>query len=97
VVALMKYTVLRAALFVGVLVLLSLLGAGRLIAIVGAAVVSMLLSYIFLRRPREAVTSVIADRVEKRTTARGPSAAELDAATEDAVDDAHRTAPPAAS
>ena len=91
-VPLLKYTVLRLALFVGALFLLTLLGAGQLGALIGAAVISFLLSYILLRGPREQLAVQIAERVDRR---HGPTDAEADAALEDAADEARRaTAPP---
>jgi hypothetical protein len=62
----LKYTVMRLALFVVALAVLSLLGAGRLTAVVLAALVSALVSYLLLRGPRDAVGQVIAERVEHR-------------------------------
>jgi Protein of unknown function (DUF4229) len=88
VVALMKYSVLRLALFVAILGLLGVLGAGPMIAIIGAALSSMMLSYIFLRGPRDEVTAEIAERVKQRSARRGPTATQLDEAIEDAAADA---------
>lgn len=90
----LKYTVLRLALFVAVLALLTALRAGPLLAIVGAALVSMMLAYLFLRGPRDEVTARIAERMERRAGRRGPSAADLDAAVEDAAVDAAEEPPP---
>jgi hypothetical protein len=92
---LLKYTVFRLALFVTALVLLSLVGAGQVIAVVGAAAVSFLLSYLLLRRPREELAEKIAERVERRHF-RGRTAAEQDADLEDAAveDAAHEDAAP---
>jgi hypothetical protein len=94
VVPLLKYTVLRLALFVASMWLLYLLGAGVLVAVIGAAVLSFLLSYVLLRGPRDQLAAVIARRAERRRLRR-PSAADQDAAVEDAADDARRTVPPA--
>jgi hypothetical protein len=85
VVPLLKYSVLRLALFVGVLALLAALRAGPLVAIIGAAAASMMLSYIFLRGPRDEVTADLAQRVQRRAAARGPTAAQRDEAHEDAA------------
>jgi membrane protein implicated in regulation of membrane protease activity len=83
---LLKYTVLRLALFIGAIWALTLLGASPLVALIGAAVVSFLLSYLLLRGPREQLAEQIAGRIERRRT-RGPSAVDQDAAIEDAVAD----------
>jgi hypothetical protein len=92
---LLKFTVMRLALFVAALGLLILLGASQLGALLGAAVISFLLSYVLLRRPRQQLAEQIAARVDR--THPGPATpAEEDAALEDAADEARRTtAPPA--
>jgi len=96
VVALLKYSVLRLALFVAALGGLAWAGANLMIAVVGAALVSMMLSYLLLRGPRDQLARVVADRTERRLVAAeqriGAQAAE-DAAIEDAADEAGRTAP----
>lgn len=61
-----KYTLARLALFVGALALLSLAGAGRLTAVAGAALVSMLLSYLLLRGLRDQVAERVAEGVQRR-------------------------------
>ena len=90
---LLKYSVLRLALFVLALGLLSLLGAGRVAAVIGAALISMMLSYVLLRGPREALSQQISDRAHHRIVAvqervAGPGL--RDAAIEDAADEARR-------
>jgi hypothetical protein len=90
VVALLKYSVLRFVLFAGVLVLLLLVHTAPVVAVIGAALISMMLSYLFLRGPRNEVTTAIAERVERRVAERAPTAAEQDEALEDAADDAVR-------
>lgn len=81
---LLRYTVLRLALFVGTLWLLYFLGASMIVALFGAAVVSFLLSYLMLRGAREQLAEQIADQVERRRT-RGAAAIDPDAAAEDAA------------
>lgn len=80
---LLKYSVLRLALFVALLVVFWVLGAGRIIAVIGAALASTMLSYIFLRGPRDRVTAEIAEHVQRRTERRGPTLTEQDEAVED--------------
>jgi hypothetical protein len=63
---LLKFTVLRLALFLLALVTMRWLGASPLLAVVLAAVVSMLLSYVLLRGPREELAGVIEQRVAGR-------------------------------
>jgi hypothetical protein len=50
------YTVLRLLLFVVPLVILLLLGVEAWVSVVAAALIGLCLSYILLRRPREAVS-----------------------------------------
>ncbi len=92
--AVLRYTVLRIALFVAALAVLALLGASELTALVGAAVISLLLSYVLLRGPRDAAALAIAERTRARLDARSgvaQDAAAEDAAAEDAaVDDVAR-------
>ncbi len=68
----LKYTVLRLGLFLVALVTISMLGADPLLAVLLAALVSMLLSYVLLRGPRDELAGVIQDRVARRTGAAGP-------------------------
>jgi hypothetical protein len=68
--AVLRYTLLRLALFVAVLAVLSLAGASELTAVIGAAVVSVLLSYVLLRGPRETAARAIAERTQARLEAR---------------------------
>jgi hypothetical protein len=84
---LLKYTVLRLGLFVLALVTLRVLGAGVLLAVVLAALASMLASYVLLRGPREELTAVIEQRVAGRLRRRGQ-----DDAAEDAAADSARSA-----
>jgi hypothetical protein len=104
VLALLKYSVMRLALFVALLALLVVLGMGRLWAIVLAALLSMMISYVLLRGQRDAVTREIEARVGSRAVARAAASgdpeaakpADVDAAHEDAVlDAAERASGPA--
>lgn len=83
--AILKYSVLRLALFVACLGLLYLAGVGGLLLPVLAAVISLALSYILLRRQRDQLAVAIDRRVHDRTTRRRPSGAAEDAASEDAA------------
>jgi hypothetical protein len=78
------YTVQRLALFVVCLLVFAWLGAGPVLAVVLAALASMGLSYVLLRRQREAVAARVAERVERRAL-RGPGPADADTAAEDAA------------
>ncbi len=89
------YTLLRLGLFVASLAVLIVLGAGELLALVLAAVISMALSYVLLSRQREAVADRLARRVAERRL-RASSGAEQDADYEDRLDDENRRTPPPA-
>ena len=81
-----RYTLLRILIFFGVLALLWLLGlrsaADRLILVVGAALLSMAISYVVLRPFREDYSRQIAEKVETRRAAREPRV------TEEEIEDA---------
>ena len=62
----LRYTVLRLALFVASLGVLALVGARGLLLLVLAAGVSFALSYILLWRARNDVSRVISDRMAAR-------------------------------
>jgi hypothetical protein len=80
------YSALRLGLFTACLVLLLALGARGILAVVGAAVVSLALSFVILRRQRESVAQAWLSSRERR--AGRPAAGEADAAAEDAAIDA---------
>lgn len=83
----LRYSLLRLMLLLGVLVALWLLGGlwaplrDPLLLVLATAVLSVVLSYFVLRGPREAMTQQIADRVSGRLA---PAPADEDAAAEDA-------------
>jgi hypothetical protein len=83
----LKYTVLRLALFAVALLVLFLLGARGLLALLLAAAASMGLSYVLLRGPRDQVAVQIDERVRRRTGRRGGFGQGIagDAAVEDAA------------
>ncbi len=84
--AVLKYTVLRLGLFVAALLVLFLLGARELVALVGAAVISLLLSYVLLRGPREAAARAVAERTRARL-GEPPAEGEQPAARRPRLDD----------
>jgi hypothetical protein len=61
-----KYFLARLVLFVLAVVVLGLLGAGRVLALFGGLVISVMLSYVLLRRLRDPATAAIAERVQAR-------------------------------
>ena len=86
----MKYFLARLVLFLVCAAVLARIGAGPLVALVGALFVSLLLSYVLLRRLRDAATVVVADRMQSRMERRAAPVDE-DALIEDAqVDQALR-------
>ncbi|WP_432533187.1 DUF4229 domain-containing protein [Kineococcus arenarius] len=72
--ATLKYTVLRLGLFVLCLVALSALGARGWLALAVAAVLSVLLSLVLLRRQREEMAARLQQRVEGRLQPGQPGA-----------------------
>jgi membrane protein implicated in regulation of membrane protease activity len=82
-----RYSLLRALMFFGVLSALWLAGlrsAGqRFPLVVLSALISMVLSYFVLRRFREESTQQIAAAVERRAAAREAKAGDSDEAAED--------------
>jgi len=85
--ALIKYSVLRLALFVGSLVLLWAVGVKRsLLMVVLAAFISLALSYLLLGKQRDAVAQGIARRVDSRIEHR-QNLGQADADAEDAAAD----------
>jgi hypothetical protein len=88
-----KYMLVRLVLFVAAVTLLGVLGAGRELALVGGLLISALLSYVLMRRLRDAATVAIVDRVQARTERRRAARVDEDALIEDAqVDEAGREA-----
>jgi hypothetical protein len=86
------YSALRVGLFLAVLLVLRLLGVGGVLSLVIAVVLAMLLSFLVLRRQRDAVTRALMAREQVRATdpsrRRRPTFRERlaeDAATEDAA------------
>lgn len=88
-----RYSVLRLLIFFGMLSLLWLLGLRdrdeQVLLVVGAALLSMLISFFVLRRFREDYSREIAQRLERRAQARrerAEGARRSDEDTEDAED-----------
>jgi hypothetical protein len=82
----LRYSVLRLLLFFGSLLVLWLVGVRNpVLLIVLTAVISLGLSYVLLRGPRDAMAQTLADRAARRI---GHRQADVDAAAEDAADEA---------
>lgn len=58
------YSALRLVLFLVVILVLYLLGARDILLVIEAALISAALSYLLLRRPREALAQRLQQRVE---------------------------------
>jgi hypothetical protein len=84
------YTVLRLLVFAVPLAILLLLGVVWWFSVIAAALIGLCLSYIFLTRPRNAVSSELY-AVRHRTT---PSRSEDDQVEDAAVDADDSTTPP---
>jgi hypothetical protein len=65
-----RYTVMRLMIFAGFLALLSLLRVPMIWAAVGAALLSMVVSYFLLARDREVIAAGLERRVEDRISRR---------------------------
>ncbi len=78
----------RLVLFVLAVTVLGVLGASRELALIGGLLVSVLLSYVLLRRLRDAATIALVDRVQARTERRRAARGDEDALIEDAQVDA---------
>ncbi len=82
-VAVLRYSVLRIAIFIASLVVLSLLGVREsVLMFVLAALISLILSYLLLGGPRDQLAQELASRVEGRVKRRHAGA---DEAAEDAA------------
>ncbi len=96
----LRYTLLRVLVFFAALAVLWLLGLRSrddlLLLVVGAALLSAVVSFVALRRFREDTSAQIAERLEHRAEARRARAAEVagDEAVEDAEVEQRRAAPP---
>lgn len=90
----LRYSLLRFALFTACLGVLYLAGARGLLDLVLAAAVSLALSYVLLAGPRRQVSELLAERTTRRTSPRGRFARGIaeDAALEDAAVDGEEPA-----
>jgi hypothetical protein len=92
--ALVKYSVLRLALFVASLVVLYAVGVREsILMVVLAAFISLALSYLLLRKQRDAVALALSQRISSRIDRR-QGLGQSDADAEDADDEAARAQAP---
>ncbi|WP_415855921.1 DUF4229 domain-containing protein [Sinomonas sp. G460-2] len=87
--AFLKYTLLRAALFVVPFVLFLLLGIGGVLSAVYSVVIAFAVSFLFLNRQRNAAATDVSDVFGGRKKVR-TSQEEEDAEIEDSLDEARR-------
>jgi hypothetical protein len=98
----LRYTLLRLLVFFGCVALLWLLGLRTedqlLILVVGAALLSMVISYFALARFRKDYSAQLAERLERRAEARAarPATVSADDAAEDAEVSRHEPGGPPA-
>jgi ABC-type transport system involved in cytochrome bd biosynthesis fused ATPase/permease subunit len=85
-----RYFLARLVLFVLAVVVLGLLGAGRAVALFGGLVISVLLSYVLLRRLRDPANAAIAERLQARQERRAAHPDEDELIEDGQVDDALR-------
>ncbi|HKU12481.1 MAG TPA: DUF4229 domain-containing protein [Sinomonas sp.] len=88
--AFLKYTLLRAALFVVPFVVFLLLGIGGVLSAVYAVVIAFAVSFLFLNRQRNAAASDVRDVFGGRKKVRS-SREQEDAEIEDSIDEAQRS------
>jgi uncharacterized membrane protein len=88
-VAFLKYTLLRAALFVVPFVIFLLLGIGGVLSAVYAVIIAFAVSFLFLGRQRNAAATDVSDVFGGRKKVRTTREQE-DAEAEDAIDEAQR-------
>ena len=87
----LTYTVLRLLVFAVPLVILLLVGLVWWLAVIAAALIGLCLSYIFLSRPRNAVSSDLYAARHREQPARSEDADAEDAAVDAHATDAHAT------
>jgi hypothetical protein len=88
-VAFLKYTLLRAALFVVPFIVFLLLGIGGVLSAVYAVIIAFAVSFLFLNRQRNAAATDVRDVFGGRKKVR-TSQEQEDAEIEDSIDEAQR-------
>ncbi|NUP75667.1 MAG: DUF4229 domain-containing protein [Sinomonas sp.] len=87
--AFLKYTLLRAALFVVPFIVFLLLGIGGVLSAVYAVIIAFAVSFLFLNRQRNAAATDVRDVFGGRKKVR-TSQEQEDAEIEDSIDEAQR-------
>ncbi|MFI2565684.1 DUF4229 domain-containing protein [Paenarthrobacter sp. NPDC018779] len=84
-VAFLKYSLIRLALFVPLFVLFYFLGTGAILAVVCAGVIAFAISYLFFQKQRDAATGAMRERFSGRAKPLRSAGEVDDAAAEDSL------------
>ncbi len=84
-VAFLKYSLIRLALFVPLFVLFAFLGVGWILAVVFAGLIAFAISYLFFQKQRDAATASIRERFSGRAKPIRTAGEVEDAAAEDSL------------
>ncbi|NUP58886.1 MAG: DUF4229 domain-containing protein [Pseudarthrobacter sp.] len=88
-VAFLKYSLIRLALFVPLFVLFALLQLGALMSVICAALIAFAISYLFFQKQRDAATAALQHRFSGKAKPLRSAAEVQDANAEDALLDAN--------
>jgi Protein of unknown function (DUF4229) len=84
-VAFLKYSLIRLALFVPLFVLFVLLGVGWILAVIFAGLIAFAISYLFFQKQRDAATAAMRERFSGRAKPIRTAGEVEDAAAEDGL------------
>ncbi len=84
-VAFLKYSLIRLALFVPLFVLFAFLGVGWILAVVFAGLIAFAISYLFFQKQRDAATAAMRERFSGRAKPIRTAGEVEDAAAEDGL------------
>ncbi|VXC63594.1 conserved hypothetical protein [Arthrobacter sp. 9V] len=84
-VAFLKYSLIRLALFVPLFVLFAFLGVGWILAVVFAGLIAFAISYLFFQKQRDAATAAMRERFSGRAKPIRTAGEVEDAAAEDSL------------
>ncbi|MGO4145501.1 DUF4229 domain-containing protein [Paenarthrobacter sp. YAF11_1] len=84
-VAFLKYSLIRVALFVPLFVLFAFLGVGWILAVIFAGLIAFAISYLFFQKQRDAATAAMRERFSGRAKPIRTAGEVEDAAVEDGL------------
>ncbi|MCD4851330.1 DUF4229 domain-containing protein [Arthrobacter sp. AK01] len=84
-VAFLKYSLIRLALFVPLFVLFAFLGVGWILAVIFAGLIAFAISYLFFQKQRDAATAAMRERFSGRAKPIRTAGEVEDAAAEDGL------------